>query len=284
MYTLPTAPRSIGGVLDDAFRLYRVGFAKAWPIALLAQASVAIPLVILQLQVGIGTSVANIDPARLLAHWPLMVCMYLILVIASIIFQNAMLAQFVAQASNVVQSVWQSLTVSLRFLPRALGILFIYFGALLLAGIAMGILAAVLGGFARGVLFTCVIVGVLIIVVRLLLSTTVMIAEDTRAFAAIEGSWRLTRSNWWRVTGILTVLAIVVMVVTFVVSFAAGLTVLLLPKTGWLATVVTQLVSILGNSLFASLLPAGFLAIYFDLKLRRDGSDLAGRVDALPAG
>src|SRR6185312_2273186 len=34
MYTRPTAPRSIGGVLDDAIRLYRAAFSRCWVLAL----------------------------------------------------------------------------------------------------------------------------------------------------------------------------------------------------------------------------------------------------------
>ena len=36
MYTRPTAPRAIGGVIDDAIRLYRASFRSCWPIALLS--------------------------------------------------------------------------------------------------------------------------------------------------------------------------------------------------------------------------------------------------------
>ena len=33
MYVKPTTPRSIGGILDDAIKLYRDAFAKSWPLA-----------------------------------------------------------------------------------------------------------------------------------------------------------------------------------------------------------------------------------------------------------
>ena len=46
MYTRPTEPRSIGGVLDDGFRLWRSAFSKAWPIALMGQLLLAVPLAI----------------------------------------------------------------------------------------------------------------------------------------------------------------------------------------------------------------------------------------------
>src|SRR6185437_8568124 len=36
MYKLPTAPRPIGGVLDDAFGLYRDTFSRCWLLALIS--------------------------------------------------------------------------------------------------------------------------------------------------------------------------------------------------------------------------------------------------------
>ena len=35
MYARPTAPLPIGGVVDDAIKLYRESFARCWPIALI---------------------------------------------------------------------------------------------------------------------------------------------------------------------------------------------------------------------------------------------------------
>ena len=36
MYVQPSAPRDIGGVIDDAIKLYRASFRTCWPIALIA--------------------------------------------------------------------------------------------------------------------------------------------------------------------------------------------------------------------------------------------------------
>src|ERR1700744_1009159 len=44
VYTKPTEPRSIGGVLDDGLRLWRLSVPKTWPLAVLAQLVVAVPL------------------------------------------------------------------------------------------------------------------------------------------------------------------------------------------------------------------------------------------------
>ena len=79
-------------------------------------------------------------------------------------------------------------------------------------------------------------------------------------------------------------LAIIVVAIVFIVTFVVGLLSFTVPKSGMGGIAATEAVSILGNSLFAPLIAACVVAIYFDLKLRRDGSDLAGRVDALAVG
>jgi hypothetical protein len=45
--------------------------------------------------------------------------------------------------------------------------------------------------------------------------------------------------------------------------------------------VLIQGISLLGNTLISPLYAAVLVAIYHDLKLRKEGADLAGRVSAL---
>src|SRR5580692_9369414 len=49
MYVQPSAPRSIGGVLDDAFRLYTASLPKIWPLAVAAAVVLVIPNIFLGL-------------------------------------------------------------------------------------------------------------------------------------------------------------------------------------------------------------------------------------------
>ncbi len=43
MYVRASAPRTIGGVLDDAISLYRNSYASVWPFTLAAAVVVAMP-------------------------------------------------------------------------------------------------------------------------------------------------------------------------------------------------------------------------------------------------
>ena len=51
MFVKPTAPRSVGGVFEDAFRLYRQLGSGAWLLALAFQLVVAVPSLLWQLRI-----------------------------------------------------------------------------------------------------------------------------------------------------------------------------------------------------------------------------------------
>jgi hypothetical protein len=50
---------------------------------------------------------------------------------------------------------------------------------------------------------------------------------------------------------------------------------------GGISGILIQVISLLGNTLISPLYSAVLVAIYYDLKLRKEGADLAGRVSAL---
>ena len=47
MYTRPSSPQSIGGVLDDAVRLYRESFLKTLPLSVAASVAISLPAMLL---------------------------------------------------------------------------------------------------------------------------------------------------------------------------------------------------------------------------------------------
>jgi hypothetical protein len=52
-------------------------------------------------------------------------------------------------------------------------------------------------------------------------------------------------------------------------------------SAGGVSGLLIQIISLLGNALVTPLYSAVLLAIYYDIKLRKEGADLAGRVNAL---
>jgi hypothetical protein len=281
VYTRPTAPRSIGGVLDDGLKLWRQAFAKTWPVAIMAQVLVAIPLVIFWLQLGSAATAAQAQLFSMMTMSPAFSLAYLLLSLVSIGFHNAIIAQTNAAAVNVAMSVGESLSEGFRLLGRAflLGLLvgiglvvplamvfFAFAGASALPRVAFGIVVF---------LAVCFVLG------KVILGTIILVIEDKRAVEALRRSWTLTTGYWWRVATILTVLIIVIAVVFIVVGIIAGIVVAIVGAKTVAATAIIQLISLLGNTLITPLYSAVAVSIYYDLKLRKEGADLAGRVNAL---
>jgi len=120
---------------------------------------------------------------------------------------------------------------------------------------------------------------------RLFLAFVALVLEDHGVGSSIRSSWNLTRGHWWRCAASLTVLTIVTYVVVLIGGLALAVFGLKHGIQGGIfsfsALIATQLLSLLVGVLFTPLFLGGFLSMYYDLKLRKEGGDLAGRVAAL---
>jgi hypothetical protein len=291
VYTKPTEPRSIGGVLDDGLRLWRDSLAKTWPLALLAQIVVAIPLLVLgyKLQGVVPTvpgvparpmSAANAQAVLALFKSPATWLTYLGILVLSALFYTALVLRIAAVASGAVLSLGAALSSALRLLPRLLLQVLLFFVALVAVGVAMALLAAA-GSMAVGLASIVVFFALFFVFGRVFFASMVLMLDDAGAAESIAISWRLTRGYWWRCAGILLVLFIIGLVFSLVVGFISAALGGAMGTTSALATGVSQLISLLVNTALGSLYPAVLVAILYDLQLRKQGGDLLGRVDAL---
>jgi hypothetical protein len=298
VYTKPAEPRSIGGVLDDGLRLWRESLPKTWPLALLAQLVVAVPLLVLGYKLqGIlpaaptrSLSAANAANAQLLLNMvksPTTWLAYFCVLILSAICYTAIVLRVAAVATGAVSSLSDSLASAVRLLPRLLLQFLLFFVVAFVAALAAALLAGIgsaIGGGARavsGLAFIILLLVFAFILGRVFLASIALMLEDAGAAESVAISWRLTRGFWWRCGGILMVLIIIGAVFAVVVGFVVAAIAAALGTPSLLSTAVTQIVSILANSVLGSLYPAVLVAILYDLKLRKEGADLLGRVDAL---
>ena len=280
MYTRPTEPRSIGGVLDDGFRLWRSAFSKAWPIALMGQLLMVIPLAIYWVQFGVPLGAKQLGAAMMLNSVGLSLA-YLVFSIAAIGFHNAVIAQTDATTQGMGETIGQSLSVGFRLLGRA-------FLMGLLVGFAVALPMVVLFFILVGAsTMVRVIVGAMAFLVlcyavgKIVLGAVVLIVEDKGATDSLRRSWTLTAGYRWHVAIILTVLVIVIVAVFLFIGIIAGIVAASMGSTGGISGFLVQGISLLGNTLISPLYAAVLVAIYHDLKLRKEGADLAGRVNAL---
>jgi len=265
MYVRPTAPLSIGGVLDDAIRLYRNSFSRCWMLALafsivLGAFQIAFLLTILPAPGG------QVTPQQLLAIFksPALIGGYLVVVLLSLIFYGALFARESAvMRGDESFTAMQGLAAAMRRLPGM-----VLATLITLVAICAGLILLIVPGvYLWG---------------KLQLWLAAMFADDVGGTAALGLSWRLTRGRWWRAFVIFMVALIILYVFTFAVGVIAGV----LAAVSGHSTLVerqiaTQLLSSASNVITAPAVPAVWLAMYHDFKLRSEGGDLAQRVGAL---
>jgi hypothetical protein len=298
-YVAPSAPSSIGGVLDNWLRLFRSSLGACWPIALLAAAAGAL------VQFAITPPPApapNLSSVQALLHYwstqsgpgvflaDIGLGFIALLVYAALLTQQAALVRGEEPFSSGA-----ALAKGLRRVPQILlgwvlmvliiGAIFVpaVIGAVVLIPFRK-VLAAMLFAFLGAMALFVVLIYVL---VRLQIWLAVMFAENRSGPSSLGRSWDLVKGNWWRVTGIGFVSGIVIAILTWaasaVIGMAAGVFDFhdtgpdLLVRRIQLIGAVSQVVRLLTMPL----LTAVWLAIYQDLILRREGGDLAARTEAL---
>ncbi len=284
VYAKPTAPRSIGGIVDDAVRLYRASFAKAWPLALCGQILIAAPTLIIQYQF-IG--VRGRDPTAILALFksPTVWLSYVVVVLLALGFYNALVALVNGFATEKLETAGRSVSVGFRLLPRSV-LLFVVLAALLaVCGVGAGILMGISSVFASPVLRAILVIGVAVVFIyvwgRVFLANIALIVQDAGIFKSIGISWALIKNYWWRTATVYTIALIMAMVFYAAIAALDALLGAVLHNSGALAVIVGQVVAVPTYAVLMSLLPAVQLAMYYDLKLRKEGADLASRVNAL---
>ena len=297
MYVKPTAPRSIGGILDDAVRLYRDSFAKAWPLALCTQLALAAPLLIIRTQfAALPGATANpmanpmaaaANSAAVLAVFksPSVWLSYLAVMLVTIGFYNALLVLIDGLATAKMESFGRSLSAGFRLLPRTLLLFLAMFAVAVIGTAIVGILVGILGALHLSII-TGILVGASVALFlyawgRAFLANVALVVEDAGVFGSLGMSWALIKNHWWRTATVYTIAIIIAIVFYVVISILSGVAIAVLHSSVNAAMIVSQLVSIIGGTVLMSFVPAVLLVTYYDLRLRKGGADLASRVNAL---
>jgi hypothetical protein len=294
VYVKPTAPRSIGGILDDAVRLYRDSFAKAWPLALCAQLALAVPLLFIRTQfAAVSGATANpmanpmaaaANPAAAMAVFksPGIWLSYLAVMLVTIGFYNALLVLIDGLAAAKMETFGRSLSAGFRLLPRTL--------LLFLAMFAVAVIGTAIVGILVSIIHVPIVVGILVAASaalflyawgRAFLANIALVVEDAGAFSSLGMSWGLIKNHWWRTAAVYTIAVIMGIVFYLVIGILSGVAIAVLHSSINIAMIVSQLVSIIGGTVLMSFVPAVLLVTYYDLQLRKGGADLASRVNAL---
>jgi hypothetical protein len=250
MYQRPDAPLSIGGVLDDGFRLLKNSFGKLFLLAFISAYIGQLP------NYFIGeTSPEQITTIPVMA---------LLLLAVSMVFSVALTGALIARVLAVVNgddlSLGGAVAVGFeRFFPM-LGCLILY-------------LLAVMGG-----MIALVIPG-LILSLSLVFAPYLVITDRLGPVAAIKQSHNLVWGSWWRTAAIFTVIIFIIFAVYFLLGSLAALQVAFGvdadgSNLNFIAFVLVPLIT-------AVVSPLGYaftMSILNDLKLRKEGADLDVRM------
>ena len=249
VYTQPSAPRTIGGVLDDAINLYRECIPRSWPLALAPEVALALTNIHLESKLP---AYDRHDPAAILSmlrssDFVISMLLYFVMLL---IFNLALTDHMHRIATGRPGSTGRSLGVGVRLLPRAAG------ASLVIAlATAVGTLLLVVPGiYLAG---------------ALMLTFVAMIVADLGALQSIGESYRLIKGHWWRSATIYTVATMIALAFYLILGLLAGLAATRGPGAGALVVGLHRLASVVIGTLMTMWFPAVLLSIYYDLSLRR---------------
>jgi hypothetical protein len=260
----PTQPQSIGGVLDISFQLFKASFVKVLPFSVLLAIGGALPSIYMMVN---GTSAAA-DPLAMLSavQSPQYWLWNLASVLISLVGMGAVYLQMNAVGTDTELSFGAALQGALSRAP----ILFLTM-ILFIVALTIGLVLLIIPG--------------LILMVSLLLSFNLVMIERAGPIAALTGSHQLVWGNWWRTMIILTVGFILLVVIYLAIGMILGLVTPLIASRSadplFFAMFSSVIIASLATFIVTPYYGALAVAIYWDLKLRKEGGDLAARVGAL---
>ena len=263
----PTQPQGIGGVLDTSFQLYKASLGRVWPVCLVMAIVASIPAVYMMKSAAGGGITESALQMMAVFSDPVYWLVYVVSMALTISAMGALYLQEYAIGTGGEMSVGEAVQAALG---RAASLV----GAMVLLTIALTI------GFLL------LIVPGLILMVSLMLAINLVLFENKGPIDALTGSHKLVWGNWWRAAAILTVGGIIALVIYMA---AAVVMAVVTPFIGLGVDVVMySLISGLLTGVLMYLLVVPFfaallIALYWDLKLRKEGGDLAARVGALNA-
>jgi hypothetical protein len=267
----PSQPQTIGGVLDTTFQLYKASVVKMIPLSLLMVIAGS-PQSIYMFMRGASAGGNPADPLAMLA-----------------MMQGG--GYWLAACVGIIGSMWMLSAAYLKI--HALGT-----GGDLGIGTAVAqaltrlpavILMVILFGIALTIGLILLLIPGLILMVSLGLCFAAALFDGKGPIDALTESHRLVWGNWWRTFAILSVGVVIIFVIYMIAALIIGLIVPVLVFGGGAGAENVLLISLISGLLIGvlmSLLLTPFyislaVAIYWDLKLRKDGGDLAARVGAL---
>lgn len=270
----PTQPQRVDGVLDTAVKLSRASVLKVLPLSLLTTLVGAPGSIYVFVKGGIDLS----DPFGMIR---LMLSPgYLLVSIASgigmVFIIAAVSLRMAAIASDSDMSTAAALLKALRHLPSLLLSLILYLVVVLIGPFLL--IAPILMSRSNPI---AVILGVILTIVSVIPGVSLLLFVGTNLFenkgpiAALTASHHLVWGKWWHTNGVLVVGTLVLIVIYAIAALLVGGVTAVQMFGGGSANLARMglisdlLVSLVSSPLVTPFSVALFLAVYWDLQLRR---------------
>ena len=253
MLALAREPQSIGRVLDGGFKLFIEAFTGVLPLSLAAAAVLAVPNIASVLTGGAEQVESPVLSSTFLILFLVALPIYMIL-IAALVYRLG------AAAEMHEASAGQALARGVRCVLSLIGVAILYFLAM-----AGGLILLIIPG--------------IILSLSLSFAFIAIVLDGESAVGALKRSHRLVWGNWWRTLAVVSVPVVIVMILYLGFGIAFGATVAMSNSRPSSDVMITaNLVEAAIGGITAPLIYSIMIAQYHDLKLRKEGHDLAARL------
>ena len=297
-YVAPSAPLSVGGVLDDWIRLFRCSFGACWALALIgaiAGALVQFTTTPSLPKPGVSSFEHYLQYFSALRAPPNFLISIAFWLILFVVYGALLVQQAAIVRGEEAFSFQIALAKGLRRMPQML------LGWLLLVLIVVAI--SIPGGIGAAIFIPfrgtplavplaalgliALLIVLIYVMVRLQLWLAAMFVENRGGASSLGRSWDLVKGHWWRVTGISFVSGILIWILSMAFGAVIGAAIGFMGVDRASPDALVRQMQLIGaigalaRVLTVPLSTAVWLAIYHDLILRREGGDLEARAEAL---
>jgi hypothetical protein len=253
MVALAKEPQSIGRVLDSGFKLFVKAFTGVLPLSLAAAAVLAVPN-IANVVMGNTEQVASPVPGATVVVLFLVALPIYMILIAAVVYRLGAVAEMHEAGTGAA-------------LERAVRCLLSLIGAAILYFLAMA-----------GGLILLIIPGI-ILSLSLSFGFFAIVLDGESALGGLKRSHRLVWGNWWRTLAVVSVPVVIVMILYLGLGIALGATIVMSDGSPSSDVFITaNLIEAAIGGITAPLIYSIMIVQYHDLKLRKEGHDLAARL------
>ena len=114
--------------------------------------------------------------------------------------------------------------------------------------------------------------------VALILFMPAIVVDDQGILESLRTSQRYVKGNFWRASAIISVAGVLLIVVSAGVGAVTGVVTAMVSSDPTLIVLAVQGTSLIVNIIALPMVAAVMLELYFDLKLRKEGTDLETRL------